>query len=301
MAIPDYQSIMLPLLLLAKDGVDHRVSDATNALAEEFDLTPADRLFLLPSGRQAAFSNRVGWARTYLTRAGLLSSPQRGVFRITDRGEQVLQESPARIDVRFLRRFPELLEFIGQGSNQKPSIDDAADTEQTPDDAIETRIERLNRALAQDLLEHVRALDPTIFEKLVLRLLQAMGYGDLRADAIQHTGKTGDQGIDGLINEDELGLDAVYIQAKKWTAPVGGPEVRNFAGSLAGKHATKGVLITTSTFTTDAKDFVRVVGQRIVLIDGERLALLMIKHGVAVTTIATYAVKQIDIDYFETL
>jgi restriction system protein len=234
MSIPDYQSIMLPLLTLAKDGADHRISDATNALAEEFGLAPAERLVMLPSGRQATFSNRVGWARTYLTRAGLLSSPQRAYFRITERGHEVLQAGSTRIDVRFLWRFPEFLEFIGQASSDKQNVNDALEVEQTPDDAIEIRIEKLNRALARELLEHVRALDPTIFEKLVLRLLLAMGYGEFRPDAGEHVGGSGDQGIDGLINEDELGLDVVYIQAKKWANPVGGSEVRNFAGSLAG-------------------------------------------------------------------
>ena len=305
MTIPDYQAIMLPLLKLAADGLDHKLSVSIEVIAEEFGLTPEERRVMLPSGSQATLANRVGWARTYMTKAGLLNSAQRGVFNITQRGRDLLAREPERIDGSVLRQFPEFLEFQRASPAKRETLDDTSMVailpRQTPEETIERGVQELHETLAQELLARLKGLDPLAFEKLVLRLLLAMGYGDLRPDAGHHTGKSGDQGIDGLINEDELGLDVVYIQAKKWENPVGGPEVRAFAGSLAGQHANKGVLITTSSFTSDARDFVRVVGQRIVLIDGGRLAQLMIKHDLAVTTIATYAIKQVDSDYLEAL
>jgi restriction system protein len=291
---------MLPLLELSADGQEHKVSDATQALSDAMNLTAEERQLTLPSGRQAAMANRVGWARTYLTKAGLLDSPRRGSFVITGRGRKVLADKPGQINVRFLRQFPEFLEFIGKSPTDSTPVV-AEDSAETAEELLERSIKQLERQTAAELLDTVRNLTPLAFEKLVLNVLLAMGYGEFREDAGHHLGMPGDEGIDGLINEDELGLDAVYIQAKKWKNPVGGPDVRTFAGSLAGKKATKGVLITSSTFTSDAYDFVRVVGQRIVLIDGQRLAELMIKHNVGVTSTATYAVKRLDSDYFEEL
>ncbi len=276
MTIPDYETIMLPLLRLTSDGLEHRLSTTITDLADEFGLSQEERQAMLPSGRQATLANRVGWARTYMAKAGLLDSSQRGLFKITERGRDLLSRNPPRIDGPVLRQFPEFVQFQRPRSTEKVPTDDAISSlQQTPVEVIERAVQSLNDTLAQDLLDRIKSLDPIAFERLVLKLLLAMGYGDLRADAGHHTGRPADQGIDGVINEDELGLGTIYIQAKKWANAVEGPEVRNFAGSLAGQHATKGVLITTSTFTPDAKEFVRTVGsQRIVLIDGPRLAQL---------------------------
>jgi restriction system protein len=301
MTLPDYQTLMLPLLRLTNDGETHRISDATDVLSDQHGLSLEERHEMLPSGRQAAMANRVGWARTYLTKAGLLKTPQRGLFSITDRGRSLLASNPASINTRMLRQYPEFAEFIGRNVLDDDSAAGVASAEKTPEEIIESIIVGLDRQLADDLLQIVRELLPEPFEKLVLTLLSAMGYGGFRDDAARHTGMSGDQGIDGVIDQDELGLDAVYIQAKHWTSTVGGPEVRTFAGSLAGKHASKGVLITPSSFTADAKEFVRIVGQRIVLIDGRKLAELMIKHGVGVSTVTSYTVKRPDTDFFTEL
>jgi restriction system protein len=294
MAVPDFQALMLPLLKIAGDGGDHRLSDAIEALAVQFRLSEEDRRELLPSGRQAKFDNRVGWARTYLKKAGLLESTERGKFRVAERGRQALGGNPTSIDIRFLRQFPEFVEF------QKATKREAEPEEsgQTPEETLEFAYQSLTRALAQDLLERVRACSPGFFEKLVVDLLVKMGYGGTLKDAGQAVGQSGDGGIDGIIKEDKLGLDVVYIQAKRWEATVGRPTVQAFAGSLEGQRARKGVLITTSQFSPDAKDYVTRIEKKIVLIDGEQLAQLMIDHGVGVTEVVSYPVKKVDIDYF---
>lgn len=299
MAIPDYQSLMLPLLVYAGDGKEHSLRGAIEALANQFLLTADERRELLPSGRQATFDNRVGWARTYLKKAGLLASPKRSYFQITPRGLEVLAQNPTKIDDAFLRRFPEFLEFH-RGTKKDPDDIPADDSDQTtPEEAIENAYQRARESLAVELLQSVKECSPEFFEQLVIDLLIRMGYGGTRRDAGQKLGKSGDGGIDGIINEDRLGLDVVYIQAKRWdSTSVGRPEIQKFAGALQGQRAKKGIFLTTSTFSKDAYDYASRIDNKIVLMDGEMIAQLLIDYGVGVNTAATYELKRIDSDYF---
>lgn len=301
MPIPDFQTIMLPLLTFARDGAEHTLRETIDALAEEFQLTVEERNTLLPSGQQAVFDNRVGWARTYLKKAGLLESTRRGYYRITDRGQQVLRQNPPRIDSTFLRRFPEFIEF--QRTTQLSTDDIRNENEEdskprTPEETIETAYQKLRESLAAELLQLIKERSPSFFERLVIDLLIKMGYGGTRKDAGEALGKTGDGGIDGIIKEDRLGLDIIYIQAKRWDNVVGRPEIQKFAGALQGQRARKGVFITTSTFSQEALDFASRIDSKIVLIDGSTLAQLMIDHNVGVTTVAAYELKRVDSDYF---
>jgi restriction system protein len=294
MAIPDFQTLFLPLLNIAGDGREHSLGEAISVLAAQFSLSEDKRKELLPSGRQAKFDNRAGWARTYLKKAGLLESIERGKFRITKRGREVLAENPGSIDIKFLTRYPEFAEFH-RATKRETGKDDIA---QTPEEALESAYQSLNRALAQEVLERVRACSPGFFEKLVLDLLVAMDYGGSRPDAAEHIGRTGDGGIDGIIKEDKLGLDVVCIQAKRWEGTVGSEVVQAFAGSLDGRKARKGVFITTSHFSQQATNYANGIEKKIVLIDGERLAQLMIEHGVGVAEDATYSVRRVKLEYF---
>jgi restriction system protein len=296
MAIPDYQSCMRPLLEIANDGQDHSVREAYEQLTHRFQMTEEERQALIPSGRQRTFENRVGWAKTYLTKAMLLEGPSRGVFRITERGKSALRDHPEQINTAFLRQFPEFLEF--QRTVERPAAAANHEPAETPEEALESSYQTLGAALAEDLLARVKAASPQFFEQLVVDLLVAMGYGGSRKDAGKAVGRAGDDGIDGIINEDKLGLDVVYIQAKRWQGPVGRPQVQGFAGSLEGHRARKGVLITTSYFTPEANEYVQRIEKKIVLIDGQRLAELMIDHDVGVADIASYKVKRVDLDYF---
>jgi len=300
MAIPDYQSFMLPLLKITGDRQEHGLGEVIDTLALQFELTDADRQEILPSGRQGKFDNRVGWARTYLKKAGLIESTGRAKFRITDRGLEVLRTNPVGINNKFLRQFPEFLEFQST-SRQSNKHDDEEETEepsQTPEEILESSYQGLRHDLALELLERVKNSPPRFFENLVVDLLVAMGYGGSKADAGQAVGRSGDGGIDGIIKEDKLGLDVVYVQAKRWEDTVGRPVVQAFAGSLEGQRARKGVLITTSQFSQDARDYVTRIEKKIVLIDGEQLAQLMIDHNIGVTEVASYVVKKADLDYF---
>ena len=301
MTVPDYQSVMLPLLKVLGDGQEHSLHEVIETLAEGFELTDEERRELLPSGRQAKFDNRVAWARTYMKKAGLLESTGRGKFRINDRGLAVLRENPPEINVKFLEQFPEFLEFR-DGASKDVNTDtenDTADKTKTPEEVLETSYQNLRKDLAQDLLDRIMGCSPEFFERLVVDLLVAMGYGGSRKDAGEAVGRSGDGGIDGIIKEDKLGLDAVYIQAKRWEGTVGRPTVQAFAGSLMGNRAGKGVMITTSQFSKDAKDYVRSIQQpKIVLIDGEQLAQFMIDHDIGVADVATYRVKRVDLEYF---
>lgn len=306
MAIPDYQTLMLPVLRLAGLGDVIRLRDAYAALAEEFDLSDEERKTLLPSGSQATFNNRVGWARTYLVKAGLLSSPKRGHFAITQRGRQVLESPPGRIDVKFLRQFDEFNDFQKpkvSGAKKPPPADTAivADTEETPEETVANAYESLRETLSSELLSTVLAAPASFFEQLVVDLLVRMGYGGTRKDAGQAIGQTNDGGIDGIIKEDRLGLDAVYIQAKRWQPgnTVGRPEIQKFAGALQGQRAKKGVFISTSSFSKGARQFAAKIESRIVLIDGSQLTDLMIDYDLGVSTVASYAIKRVDMDYFD--
>lgn len=290
---------MLPLLVYAGDGNEHSLRDAIEALAIQFGLNSDERRELLPSGRQATFDNRVGWARTYLKKAGLLTSPKRSYFQITPRGQEVLAQDPAKINVAFLRRFPEFLEFQ-RGANKDSDIAPIGDSDLiTPEESIESAYQRARESLAAELLQMVKDCSPEFFEQLVVDLLVRMGYGGTRRDAGRRLGKSGDGGIDGIINEDRLGLDVVYIQAKRWdSTSVGRPEIQKFAGALQGQRSRKGIFLTTSTFSKDAYDFASRIDSKIVLMDGETIAQLMIDFGVGVSTVATYELKRIDSDYF---
>jgi restriction system protein len=300
MPIPDYQTLMLPLLRFYADGDAHPLGDAAKALAREFKLTEEELRQLLPSGMQATFNNRVGWARTYMSKAGLLATVKRGLFTITETGRKVLAEKPDRVDVRLLRRFPSFLEFQSAKHGDRVSNNQIAalgEAKESPAELIESAHAQLKSALAAELLVAIKSSSPGFFERLVFNLLLRMGYGDPQ-DSGRVTGGSGDGGIDVIVNEDRLGLDSIYLQAKRWEAPVGRPEIQKFAGALAEHRARKGVFITTSSFTKDALASATKHDARIVLIDGEKLATLMIDHGLGVTLEASYDVKRIDSDYF---
>lgn len=301
MTIPDYQTLMLPLMDFANDGEEHRMSQAVDKLADQFHLTPTERETLLPSGRQTTIANRIGWSKTYLAKAGLLDGSKRGAFRITDRGREVMQNRPVQIDVKFLKQFPGFEEFrtSTREKAQIESVETNADENQTPEELLEDGYEQLKARLSEDLLARVHQVTPARFESIVLDLLLAMGYGGSRPDAGRAVGRSGDGGIDGLINEDPLGLDVVYIQAKRWEGVVGRPVVQAFVGSLEGHRARKGVLITTSSFTGEAVHYVGMIDKKVILVDGARLAQLMIEHGVGVTVEQTYLVKRLDLDYYD--
>ncbi len=279
MAIPDYQSLMLPLLHVASDGKEHLLNEMIETLADEFKLTLDEKKELLPSGRQAIFDNRVAWARTYLKKARLLESTGRGKFKITDRGLQTLEAKPVFINTKFLRQFPEFIDFQNS-PKRSDSVEMDSTKPETPEETLEVSHQYLEKALSQELLDRIKRCSPKFFEQLVVDLLVGMGYGGSRQNAGQAVGQSGDGGIDGIINEDKLGLDVVYIQAKRWESPIGRPVVQAFAGSLEGHRARKGVLITSSYFTQDAKEYVNRIEKKIVLIDGNQLSQLMIEHGI---------------------
>jgi restriction system protein len=299
MPIPDYQSIMLPLLKFASDRLEHSLRETIEALADKFGLTDEERSELLPSGQQAVFDNRVGWARTYMKKAGLLETTRRGYYKITERGQEVLRKNPAKIDAAFLRQFPEFVEFQRPKKERADGTEDQEGNEtQTPEEAIETAYQRVRQGLAVELLQTIKDHSPAFFERLVIDLLVKMGYGGTRKDAGQAIGRSGDGGIDGIIKEDRLGLDIVYIQAKRWEGVIGSPEIHKFAGALQGQRARKGVFITTSAFSQAALDYVSRIDSKIVLIDGDMLAQLMIDYNIGVAPIAAYELKRIDSDYF---
>ena len=300
MAIPDYQTIMLPLLRFLGDGVEHAKREAVESLAEKFKLTEEQRKELLPSGKQPLFGNRVGWARTYLKKAGLIASTRHGYFIITKRGREVLSQNPSKIDVKFLEQFPEFIEFRERRKDKekKPKKVIPISHEVNPEELLETAYQELQENLASELLETVKECSPEFFEKLVVDVLITMGYGGSRKEAGKAIGRSGDGGIDGIINEDKLGLDIIYMQAKRWENTVGRPEIQKFAGALQGQRARKGIFITTSNFTKEALDYVKNIDSKIILIDGQRLAELMIEHNVGVSPVASYEIKKIDTDYF---
>ena len=301
MPIPDFQTLMLPLLRSYADGEIRSISNSVETLGHEFRLTDDELRHLLPSGRQATFRNRVAWARTYLSKAGLLSSPKRAHFKITATGQASLAAKPTRIDITFLNTFPEFVKFrpTKHGETNASAITvPPPEQRENPEEQIESIHAQLKRDLAVELLTRIAAAAPDFFERLVVELLLKMGYGGSRQDAGRAIGRSGDGGIDGIINEDRLGLDSIYLQAKRWEHPVGRPEIQKFAGALAEHRAKKGVFITTSSFTKEALASATKHDARIVLIDGEKLATLMIDHGLGVTLEASYEIKRIDSDYF---
>ena len=301
--IPDYQSLMLPLLKLVSDRQEHKYRDLIENLAVEFEVTDEERKELLASGNQAIFDNRVGWAKTYLKKAGLLDSPKRATFVITQIGLDTLKKNPTRIDAKYLRQFPAFLEFQNASRGENDSEEEVViveTNEQTPEENLDKAYQRIRKSLASELLNKVVELSPTFFERLVVELLVKMGYGGSIKDAGKAIGKSGDEGIDGTIKEDKLGLDIIYIQAKRWKPGnvVGRPELHKFVGALAGQGAKKGIFITTSNFTKEALEYTPKNETKIVLIDGEQLAQLMIDYNLGCTTQQIYELKKIDSDYF---
>ncbi|MBU1689364.1 MAG: restriction endonuclease [Gammaproteobacteria bacterium] len=303
MAIPDYQTLMLPVLQLASDKEEHRFRDSVESLAAKFSLSDEEKNELLPSGNQAVFNNRVGWARSYLKQAGLLISPKRGHFKITEQGLKLLSENHAKISVSLLEGYPEFQEFRNRKKDpsksnyENPAIEIIAS--ETPEDSLASAYRTLSKNLEDEILISVKDSSPSFFERLVVDLLVKMGYGGNRQDAGRALGKSGDGGIDGIINEDRLGLDVIYIQAKRWEGTVGRPEIQKFAGALQGQRARKGVFITTSNFSKEALEYASMIESKIILIGGERLAALMAEHNVGVSIVGQYEVKKIDSDYFD--
>lgn len=301
MPILNYQEYMLPLLRLFSDGKDHRISEAVEALSKEFNLSEKEKGELLPSGQQTVIHSRIGWAKTYMRKAGLLSSPGRGVDRITQRGLDVIAKNPPKIDNNFLAQFDEFQDFkhtFRDTKGTKTSPSDANLNEATPEELLESAYQRLYDNLKSDLIQKIKTCSPSFFERLVIDTIVGMGYGGNRRDAGQAVGKSGDGGIDGIIKEDRLGLDTIYLQAKRWDNVVGRPEIQKFVGALAGMNAKKGIFITTSSFTTEAKDYVSQIETKIILIDGKMLADLMIEHGIGVSIANSYKINKIDLDYF---
>jgi restriction system protein len=299
MAVPDYQSIMLPLLKFAKDKQEHSIREAIEYISKLFNLSEEEKRMLLPSGQQPIINNRTGWARTYLKKAKLLETTKRSYFRITDKGVEVLKKNPPEINVKFLEQFPEFLEFKNLKKEEKEGfLQEEHYNQKTPQELLESSYIEIKRNLAQELLSSVKNTTPEFFEKLVVDLLKEMGYGGYLSDAGEVIGKSGDEGIDGKIKEDKLGLDIIYIQAKRWEGTVGRPEIHKFAGALLGQRAKKGIFITTSNFSKDAKDYAESIDAKIRLIDGEELAELMIDYNIGVSKVKTFDIKKIDSDYF---
>jgi restriction system protein len=297
-AIPDFQTIMLPLLKLASDGLEHSIREAREILAKQFALSEDERKTLLPSGRQALFDNRVAWAKTYLLQAELLDAPRRGIFRISERGRSILDRNPTRIGIKDLEHFPEFLEFRSPARDQRQEQPSAAESGQTPEEMLELAYQKLREDMVTELVGRVKHCSSQSFEQLVVDLLLKMGYGGSRKEAGEAVGASGDEGIDGIINEDRLGLDTIYLQAKKWEGTVGRPEIQKFVGALHGKRAKKGVFITTGTFSADAIEYVSKIDPKVVLIDGRLLATFMIDFNLGVSSVTAYELKKIDSDYF---
>ncbi len=304
MAIPDFQTVMLPLVEALSDGQERTMRDLNALLAKRFRLTDDEQREVLPSGQQTIFSNRVAWAKSHLKAAGLLENPNRGRVRISDQGRNVLANKPQAINIKFLRQFPSYCEFSGKtqsksGMGSEPTLASPIDEQRTPLELIDGAYNSLRQATTDDLLSRLKTCSPSFFESVVVRLLVAMGYGGVAGHGMV-TGKPGDGGIDGVIKQDKLGLDVVCIQAKRWEGSVGRPIIQGFVGSMDYIRARKGVIITTSTFTKDAVDFVdRIEGKKVVLIDGDQLAGLMIEHNLGVLTTKTYELKEVSNDFFD--
>lgn len=296
--IPDFQTIMLPFLEFFSDGKEHQTSEAIEYISNKFSLTDEERRVTYEKSRVRIIFSKVNFAKTYLYKAKLLERVGSGRFKITNRGSDLLKNKPDKIDISFLQQFPEFKEFRNRRNTDNIQEVDQKYDEQDPMTLLIKGYEKIRGDLAQELLDRVKQCSFGFFEDLVVELLLKMGYGGSREDAGEAIGKTNDGGIDGIIKEDKLGLDTIYIQAKKWDHPVGSPQITEFIGSLARKHANKGVFITTSTFTNGAQEAIRGIPYRIILIHGEPLAQLMIDYNIGVSEEANYEVKKIDIDYF---
>jgi restriction system protein len=298
MPIPTYQDLFLPFLRFLGDRRQHPIKEVFEHICNELRLTDEERERLLPTGKQTVIGNRVGWARTYLKKAGMLTYARRGIMQITPRGSEYLSTNPTSLTRKDFKRYSDYDPNWVKGGGEVEPQPDRPDETSTPEEQIEAAFGQLNDALAASILDQIGQMSPAFFERLVVDLLLKMGYGGSRRDAGHAVGRSGDEGIDGIIQEDKLGLDAIYLQAKRWQGTIGRPEIQKFMGALAGKKATKGVFITTSSFTEDARDYAVHLSTKIALIDGKRLAALMIEHDVGVTPQTTYTVKRLDADYF---
>lgn len=300
MPIPDYEAIMLPFLDFLGDRKEHLLNEISEHVYNVFSLTEKEKKELLPSGTDRIIGNRIRWAVLYLKRAGLLDSTKKGSYRITEKGLKVLRDKPLKIDVKYLMQFPEFARFKAPKEERKITVGQKKITDSlNPMELLENAHQKIKSELAEDLLKEVKTASPRFFENIIVELLVKMGYGGSRKDAGQAIGQSGDQGIDGIIKEDRLGLDTIYLQAKRWEGTVGRPEVHKFVGALKGQGAAKGVFITTSTFSADARDYAsKIDSPKIVLIDGMRLAELMLENNIGVSSVATYEVKRIDLDFF---
>ena len=299
--IPDYQTAMLPTLRALASRDVCRAPEIRDEVAQVLNVTEDERSELVPSGQKTLFADRVSWALTYMKKAGLLETPKRAHYRITPRGRELLASNPSRIDLSVLARYPDFVEWKERSDVPKTTkavSHVGTEPAQTPEESLDAAYTSLRRTIEADLLDHVKSMPPAFFEKLVVQLLVAMGYGGSLKDAGQAVGKSGDGGIDGIIKEDRLGLDVIHVQAKRWQNTIGRPEIQSFAGSLDGVKAKKGIFITTSSFSPEARAYADKIEKRIVLIDGERLAQLMFDFNVGVTHVAAYEVKRIDADYF---
>ena len=307
MAIPKYTEFFLPMLKLLAESQSLTTSELVDFLSKEFELDEAELMEVIPSGKQTVVRNRVAWARTYLKKAGLLESPKRGFITISQRGLEVIKKNPQELTLKFLEQYPEFIEFRSRKKRDiKPEKDENLhiydgddDRDRTPTETLDLAYQKIRDQLASDLVDLVKIMPPKFFEILVVDLLLAMGYGGSRKDAGEAIGKSGDEGIDGKISEDRLGLDTIYIQAKRWEATVGRPEIQKFAGALQGQKAKKGVYITTSDYTSGAREFAAGIENTIILINGEQLAQYMIDFNIGVSTEEIYEIKKIDSDYFE--
>ena len=307
--IPDYQSLMLPLLKYVSDGKVHHIQDAISVLAKQLNLNEEDLNEWLPSKSQKKFYNRVYWAKAHLKMAGVLENKDKGQFKITNRGIEILKDNPEFVNVKYLsNKFEDYKNLISSyrkiDVNKITSSDKEIETddtylEQTPEEQIELGYQKIRTSLLIDILNKLKSVHPSFFEKIVVGLLVKMGYGGSIQDAGKAIGKSGDEGIDGIIKEDKLGLDVIYVQAKRWGGVVGRPELHKFVGALAGQGAKKGIFITTSSFTKEAKDYTPKNETKIVLIDGEKLSQYMMDHNLGVSVQNTYEIKKIDSDYFE--
>ncbi|MCK5732681.1 MAG: restriction endonuclease [Candidatus Latescibacteria bacterium] len=300
MPIPDYQTLLLPLLELASDGEEHSLKEAREKMADHFELGQDERRKLLPGGTQTVIYNRTGWARTYLKKAGILIDPKRGYFKITECGKELLRMNPSEINVEMLKQFEGFRDFVEykKTRDEKPTSVEVETSSDTPEEVLENAVQRINENLADGILENIGACSPSFFERLVVELLVRMGYGGSLKEAGNVLGRTGDGGIDGIIKEDKLGLDIIYIQAKRWENVVSRPEIQRFVGALQGQRARKGIFITTSHYSRGAEEYVRGIENKVVLIDGNQLAQLMIENNLGVSIISTYEIKRIDTDYF---
>jgi restriction system protein len=299
MAVPAFQEMFSPFLHFLSDGKEHRLSEVASHIAEDFHLTDEDKSEMIPSGQSSKLSNRVGWARTHLKFAGLIEPVQPGVYRITQAGQNVVKNPPENLNLKFLDTIPQHYEWFHTKKKETEVIVPRASEDDTPEERIESAFIELQRTLVADILAQLGRITWSRFEQVVLDVLVAMGYGGSRKEAAAVTQGGGDEGIDGVINEDRLGLDVIYVQAKHWKGNVGRTEIQGFVGALAGKKATKGIFITRSAFNENARQYAAGLHEKVILIDGLRLAELMIEHGVGVDEEHTYRVKKIDSDYFE--